>query len=139
MDNSVLLLLRPTYMAGAAKVRRDNAWDFRYGFPFPAWDLKCPVCGAKHYDGGIQVRHWKFHRHSSSSGSKHPERVDVSFKCRVCANVWFHGVKCPKALYEWHERTMYKFREVDAIIHKQQIPKDVIDAVVEESTHLFDN
>lgn len=138
MDNNTLRFLSDFHLSEALKVRRDTAWNFNYGFPFPNWDIKCPVCGAKHYDAGIQIRNWKFHRHSSSTGSEHPERVDVSFKCRSCAGVWTHGVKCPKALYEWVEKTMYHFREVGGIITGRKIPNEVLNAISEEATHLFD-
>jgi len=138
MDSDIHSFFHGTHMSGSLIVRRDNAWDFSYGFPFPAWDIKCPVCGAKHFDGGIQIRNWKFHRHSSRTGSEHPERVDVSFKCRACAAVWTHGVKCPKALYEWIEHTMYHFRSVEDIITNGRIPKYIIVDIRTEATQLFE-
>lgn len=117
---------------------RAKAWDFSLGFPFPTFTMQCPVCGVSSKLGGIQVRHWKFHKHSSRAGSKHPERVDISFKCRACANVWTHGVKCPKALYEWIDHVMYQFREVDHIIRKGHVPEEVVDAIQKELPIIYD-
>lgn len=117
---------------------RQKAWDFSLGFPFPAFTMQCPVCGVSSALGGIQVRHWKFHRHSSRTGSKHPERVDISFKCRACANVWTHGVKCPKALYEWIDHVMYQFREVDDIIANGRMHDYVIADIRTEATKIYD-
>lgn len=117
---------------------RQKAWDFSLGFPFPAFTMQCPVCECSVAMGGIQVRHWKFHKHNSNVGSKHPERIDISFKCRACAAVWTHGVKCPETLYEWIDHTMYQFREVDDIITHGKIPANVIEAIKEEALKIYD-
>lgn len=132
------IYLRDERASEQVKDFRQKAWNFSLGFPFPAFTMQCPVCGVSSKLGGIQVRHWKFHRHSSRAGSKHPERVDISFKCRACANVWTHGVKCPKALYEWIDHVMYQFREVDDIITSGRMHDYVIADIRTEATKIYD-
>lgn len=132
------MYLRDNMADAQVKKFRLASWDFSLGFPFPAFTMQCPVCGVSSKLGGIQVRHWKFHRHSSNKGSRHPERIDVSFKCRACANVWTHGVKCPKVLYEWIDHVMYTFREVDDIIANGRIPKYVIADIQAEVPIIYD-
>lgn len=89
-------LLQPTDNPVAAS---RTWWSIAAGLPLPTSPIVCPQCSHSSDLGKITLRYWHFHRRSESP---HPYRCDISFKCRHCAHVWWHGVAIPEALYTRH-------------------------------------
>lgn len=71
-----------------------EVWDFTYTVPYPKIQFACPVC--RHDQ--ILAKDWKYHKRTDT-GSAHPYRCDVAFKCTRCSHVWWHGVRVPKEKY----------------------------------------
>lgn len=92
-----------------------RTWTWADGLPLPKHTIQCVQCGASSHDGAIIVRLWNFHHRAKSSW---PYRCDVSFKCRICAAVWFHGVAVPRELWERHrDQTFYSRAQGLQVLH----------------------
>jgi hypothetical protein len=87
--------LSPAFTSEEIEVRAGEHWDLTGPLPLPKFEVVCPVCRSNE----VQLR--LFARTTQrKGGSKHPYRVNVSFKCTLCSCVWWHGVWVPKAMWE---------------------------------------
>ena len=72
--------------------RVQKMWRFG-SFPYPKWEIKCPVCGSNE----IQVRNWGFHKKEPPS---YPYRCDLWVKCTKCSHVFEFGVAIPREMFD---------------------------------------
>lgn len=73
-----------------------EAWEFRAGFPFPRFELRCPVCSSTE----VGLKDWRFFERKGTPSIAH--RCDVSAKCCRCSFVLMFGVPVPPESFELH-------------------------------------
>ena len=95
--------------------RVKESWEFIKGFPFPKFEMKCPICGSEE----LQLRYIQFAKRDKG-GCKY--RANVAFKCTKCSHNIVFGLVIPEEIYRIHikgdipvEKT-YHYREVYEVI-----------------------
>lgn len=96
----------------------DRFWDLTGPLPVPRFMPRCSSCGAPdpaktgRADPRLVpiVRQFSFQKRNPRTGTSHPWRCDVSFKCVCCGLVWTHGLPIPKSMYEKHTNQRFVFR-----------------------------
>lgn len=91
-------------------------WDFEVApFPIPKFEQACPCCGGSR----ILFRRAQFHHRKT--GTSHPYRCDVHFKCRACSFAWLFGVVVPKENYVKTNKIVYEWRDIQKYLVVHQL------------------